>query len=266
MSCDDLLRRLAEGANLDAAAQEHLANCPNCREILAWASDAQAFQDKPDLQRLGRIQQQITAQWRPVKPIASNATILIALLLLFLFLAAGASALIGNFGLRALHPLQMFIYYGGLALGTALTASIVVQLMVPGSKVRFNPRFLIPTIAAMIVLIIVLLFPNFNSAFLHGGMRCFWNGIAAAVIAGLLFATVLRRMFPSAPVAAGGSIGFLAGLCGVTVLALHCSVLVSVHILVWHFGVLILSTLGGAFIGYIIQWAGQKNLLAYRNS
>jgi hypothetical protein len=266
MNCDELLHRLADGARLDSAAQEHLANCPNCQEILAWASGAQAAGEKPDSQRLKRIQQQITGQWRPVKPIASNATLLISLLLLFLFLAAGATALTGPFGVRALHPLQMFVYYGGLALGTALTARVVVQLMVPGSKARFNPRFMIPAIAAMIVLVVVLLFPNFDSVFLHGGMRCFWTGIAAAAIAGLLFATLLRRMFPTAPVVAAATIGFFAGLCGVTVLALHCPVLVSTHILVWHFGVLILSTLSGAFIGYITEWVSQKNLLAYRNS
>jgi hypothetical protein len=265
MNCDDLLRSLAEGAGLDAAGQEHLANCPNCREILAWASNSQPFQDKPDSQRVGRIQHEITARWRPVKPIASNATIIGSLLLLFLFLAIGAVLLIGYFAVHALHPLQMFIYYGGLAAGTALAAAIVVQFMVPGSKVRFNPGFIIPAIAVAIVAIIVVLFPNFNSAYLHGGMGCFRNGIVAALVAGLLFATVLRRMFPTAPVAAAASIGFFAGLCGVTVLALHCPVPASTHILVWHLGVLIVSTLGGAFIGYITQWVSQKNLLAYRN-
>jgi len=50
------------------------------------------------------------------------------------------------------------------------------------------------------------------------------------------------------------------------VLALGCSFLVSPHILVWHFGVLVVTTIGGALIGYITEWVSQKNLLAYRNS
>lgn len=266
MNCDDLLRRIAEGATLESAAREHLDNCPGCREILALTAEARGFDEKPDPERIGRIQRQMTSRWRPVKPIASNGTLVASLLLLFLLLAVGAAFVIGYFGVHALGPLQMIVYYGGLAVGTALAASVVVQFMVPGAKVRWNPRFIIPAIALMIVAIIVLLFPNFNSAFLHGGMRCFWNGITAAALAGLLFATVLRRMFPTAPVAAAASIGFFAGLCGVTVLALHCPVLVSAHILVWHFGVLVVSTLGGALIGYITEWVSQKNLLAYRNS
>jgi hypothetical protein len=266
MNCDDLLHRLSEGAKLDAAAQQHLAHCPGCREILAWATQTQASKETPDPQRLGRIQQQMTAHWRPVKPIASNTTLFISLLLLFLLLAICAVLLIGYFALRAIHPLQMVIYYGGLAVGAALAAAVVVQFMVPGSKIRFNPRLIMPAIGIAIVAIVIVLFPNFNSAYWHGGLACFRSGMAAAVVAGVLFATVLRRMFPTAPVAAAASIGFFAGLCGVTVLAMHCALFASPHILVWHFGVLVVSTLAGAFIGYITEWVSQKNLLAYRNS
>lgn len=265
MNCDDLLRRIAEGRALDAEAKQHLAQCPDCEALLAWQSSVQVTAT-PSPERLAEIEKQITRHWHPVRRIPSNTTLVLALLALFFALAIGAPALLGYFALHALRPFQMALYYGALAIGTAGAAIVVVQLMIPGSKVRLNPRIAIPAIAVVIVSIVALLFPNFNAAYLHGGMRCFWNGLIAAGIAAILFATVLRRLFPSAPVTAAAAIGFFAGLCGVTVLALHCPVLVSIHILFWHLGVLVVSTLAGAIIGYITEWVSPKNLVAYRNS
>src|SRR3954449_12225156 len=105
MNCDELLRRFAENQPLDASAQAHLAGCPNCAEILTWASAAHEFREKPDPEHLARIRGQITSDWRPIKPIASNLTILIWLLLLFLFLTIGAALLTGYVAIHALHPL-----------------------------------------------------------------------------------------------------------------------------------------------------------------
>jgi hypothetical protein len=262
MNCSDLIRRLVEGSLSDPPAQEHLAGCAHCREMLAsWDS-----KDGPDQAHLARIQQQITSRWRPVKPIASIATLLVVLLLLFFASTVGVAALLGNFALRALGPWQLVIYFGGLSLCAAFTAALVAPLMVPGARTRLDPRYTIPALAVVIVTLIALLFPNFNTAFLHGGDQCFWTGLTAAAVAALLFTTFLRRTLPSSPVVAGASVGFLAGLCGVTVLALHCAFLAATHILVWHFGVLVVATLAGAIAGYVVQWVSQKNMLAYRNS
>jgi hypothetical protein len=262
MNCSDFIRRLTDGSSPDAPLRDHLSGCANCREMLAtWDSN-----DRPDPARIASIQREIVSRWRPVKPIASGATLLLALLLLFFAFSIGAPALIGFLSLHRLTPWRMAIYYSGLALCATAAAVVVVQFMVPGAKTRLNPRYTTLLIGIAMVGAVLLLFPNFSTAFFATGIACFCTGSIAAAVAALLFATVLRRTFPSTPVAASAAIGFFAGLCGVSVLALHCGYLNTPHILVWHFGVLVVATLGGVFVGYLAEWLGRKKFLAYRNS
>jgi hypothetical protein len=60
----------------------------------------------------------------------------------------------------------------------------------------------------------------------------------------------------------GAAIGGLAGLIGLSVLEMNCSNLNVFHILVWHWGVVLLSSGVGALLGaaveYIQQWRSQK--------
>jgi hypothetical protein len=262
MNCSDFIRRLTDGSSPDAPLRDHLSSCVDCREMLAaWDSN-----DRPDPARIAGIQREIVSRWRPVKPIASVATLLLALLLLFFAFSIGAPALIGFLSVHRLTPWRMAIYYSGLASCATAAAVVVVQFMVPGAKTRLNPRSTILMIAIAMVAAILLLFPNFDTAFFATGMGCFCTGSVAAAVAALLFATVLRRTFPSTPVAASAAIGFFAGLCGVSVLALHCAYLNTPHILVWHFGVLVVATFGGALVGYITEFVSRKKFMTYRNS
>ena len=76
-------------------------------------------------------------------------------------------------------------------------------------------------------------------------------GLLAAVPAACMSGLLLRRGFAVNPVAAGLAGGALAGLCGVTMLELHCPNFQALHVLVWHTAVLP----GSAALGALVGWA-----------
>jgi hypothetical protein len=71
----------------------------------------------------------------------------------------------------------------------------------------------------------------------------------AALLSGLL----LQRGLAVNPVAAGFLGGALAGLCGVTMLELHCANSQALHVLVWHTGVVPVSAAVGAQVGWALR-------------
>ena len=76
-----------------------------------------------------------------------------------------------------------------------------------------------------------------------------------------LFWLVVRRGAIIHPKLMGAAIGRLAGLTGLSVLAMNCSNLNVFHILVWHWGVVLLTSgpaLFGAGVEYIQRWRGHK--------
>jgi hypothetical protein len=64
---------------------------------------------------------------------------------------------------------------------------------------------------------------------------------------------LLRRGFAVNPVAAGLAGGALAGLCGVTMLELHCANFQALHILVWHTAVLPVVAAAGALVAWTLR-------------
>jgi hypothetical protein len=83
------------------------------------------------------------------------------------------------------------------------------------------------------------------------------NGLTYSIPAAVLFWLILRRGALLYPKLIGANAGGLAGLAGLSVLEVNCPNLNVLHILVWHAGVVMVGSLGGAILGTAvesIQW------------
>jgi hypothetical protein len=80
------------------------------------------------------------------------------------------------------------------------------------------------------------------------------NGLTYSVPAALLFWLLLRRGAILCPKIIGAAAGGLAGLIGLSVLEVNCPNLNIFHVLVWHWGVVLISSLAGALIGAAAEY------------
>jgi hypothetical protein len=70
----------------------------------------------------------------------------------------------------------------------------------------------------------------------------------------LLFWLLVRRGAILFPKLIGAAAGGLAGLIGLSVLEMNCSNLDVYHILVWHGGVVVISSVAGALLGATVEY------------
>ena len=95
--------------------------------------------------------------------------------------------------------------------------------------------------------------------FISAGLACLMTGLAVAVPAALLSGLLLHRGFAVNSLAAGLVGGALAGLCGVTLLELHCTNFQGPHVLVWHTAVVPVSAAAGALLGWALRTIGRRS-------
>jgi hypothetical protein len=102
--------------------------------------------------------------------------------------------------------------------------------------------------------------PHQQPTYVGSGLACMKNGLTYSIPAGLLF-WLLVRCDPL-PETYRAAVGGLAGLAGLSVLEIDCPNLNVFHILVWHWGVALISSAAGALFGaaveYIERWRSQK--------
>jgi hypothetical protein len=258
VNCSEVCSMLAEGSTPGPEAQAHMGECKICSALAARIPVSYETADPATVQRYKEL---VGRGLTRVRPIASERQLTFLFAGLFLCFSVCATMPVGFYGLHALAPAQMALYFAVLFVGGLFAASAVVQEMIPGSRRYLNPRVMFLVEACALIATVLLLFHSFqvSRSFLQG-RACLTFGGECAVAISVLFAFVLKDGWFVAPVRAGSVTGFLAGLSGVAVLAMHCSVLTTPHILVWHIGVLPLSTLGGALIGLAIQkYRGLRN-------
>ena len=121
----------------------------------------------------------------------------------------------------------------------------------PGSRRRFTSRGLLLIAGLGLGAVLALCFRDYQTTrFIHAGLVCLAIGLLHAIVAGLLGWLVLRRGFAVNAVSAGLAAGTFAGLSGVAMLELHCANFQAAHVLVWHLGVLLVSSGLGALCGW----------------
>lgn len=247
-------RQADPGAPLSAAAQLHMETCARCR-LLYGRTGAGSADVTVSAEALSATRQALTAGLQPVQPVRSAAATAALLCLVFLFLAIPLIALSHAGGFRVMRWWQMTPMAALFAVCGILLCLSVAWQMVPGRLQRISGNNLLALLAAAFVAGAALFFPwRMPEEFVRSGLRCLLEGTAMALPAMALFALVLRRGAPVAPVTLGRTAGTLAGLLGVTVLQFTCPLQQTLHLTVWHGGILLVMAMAGAALG---QYAGR---------
>ena len=267
MTCrdmDDVFSSHTENSALEPQSAAHLVHCARCRSLAHLLDEVNAGDGvRPSDSQLLRIQTGIAAGLKPVRPLPQSRIFLFAHAIIFLFVAVGGAHLLGTNGWHALTIAQRAAVFMTLAASSVLLAISMVRQMVPGSKHAIAPATLPLAIFAALMLMMATTFRwNQESDFIAGGLMCLKNGLAYAIPAAFLLWLTLRRGAILFPKLMGATAGGLAGLIGLSVLEVNCPNLNVFHILVWHAGVVLISSLGGALVGALAEFIersiGQK--------
>jgi hypothetical protein len=217
---------------------------------------------EPSETQLKDIQVRIARNLEPVQPLAPPRFFLLACAIIFLCGVAVGAMPFGMNGWDALNVAQRIAIYAALAASALLMATSVVSQMSPGNKHALCPATLpIGILTALLLIIAVTFRAQREAAFVVNGLTCLRNGLTNSIPAGFLFWLLLRRGAILYPRLIGAAAGGLAGLVGLSVLELNCPNLNAFHILVWHWGVVFISTVAGALLGAAVEYAEE-----WRNS
>lgn len=238
----------APRSSLSEQVHRHLEQCEHCRTLYDWATrSVPPAPSSPEL--YGRIESAIQASLQRVSPRPSARVIACEFGTAFLLFAIPAAAMMGLGGLEKMNVFQLMAITAVLALGAVLLALSLAWQITPGSLRRISARGAVNILVAGFMVGVVFLFPwHTPEAFLARGWPCLKVGLMMALPAGLLFWLVARRGAPLDMKALGGTLGAISGLLGVSVLQFHCNRQEAEHLLFWHGGVLLVSTVAGVLI------------------
>jgi hypothetical protein len=265
MTCrdiDDLMSSAPGNPVRTPEAIEHLAKCGDCRALIRVLYEDGKLAPPPQTQ-LNRIQARIIENLKPVRPLAPSRFFLFACAIFFFCIVGIGVTPFGMNGWSALSVPQKVAIFATLATSAGMLAVSTVGQMVPGSKYALAPATLPIEILAVLVIVFAAAFrPREETAFVASGLACMKNGLTYSIPAAFLFWLMVRRGAILYPKLMGAAIGGLAGLIGLSVLEMNCSNLNLFHILVWHWGVVLLSSGTGALLGagveYIQRLRGPK--------
>jgi hypothetical protein len=250
---DDVIGSWSGDSGLEPQHAKHLTHCGRCRALTALLDNTDVgFHLSERLLR--RMQAGILEDLKPVRPLPPPRILLLACLIVLLSVVAVGALLLGTTGWNVLNMLQRTAVFAALAVSAVLLANSVVRQIVPGSKHAFAPATLPIAILVSLMLVIVATFRSQReSAFILGGLACMKNGLLFSVAAAFLLWLILRRGALLLPKLIGAAAGGLACLSGLSVLEVNCPNLNVFHILVWHGGVVVFGSLGGALVGAAVE-------------
>jgi Negative regulator of sigma F len=202
---------------------------------------------------LERIADSIRPPLQPVRPLPPTWMLTGGLALICAAVAFAGAAGTGFGGIEKLGVVQRVLVFSTLSILVWIVGREFVAELIPGSQRRVSPRVL-PAIASVALLgLFALLFRNYRTDhFFSSGIACLLTGFLLAIPAAFLSWLLLRRGFAVSSVSAGLVGGVLAGLCGVTMLELHCVNFQALHVLVWHTAVVPVSAAAGALVGWAL--------------
>jgi hypothetical protein len=256
---EELDRQFAgRSSQLPLAVEKHLDECERCRTLytdLAEELPADNFSHQVEHQIVQTIQRSL----KPVSELGSTAAIAAKLVIVFLLISAAIISRMKIAGLEVMNLPQVIGISTILFFGIALLALSLAWQMRPGSLRRITEWASVGILAAGLLVGIVVLFSwKTPEAFVVRGWQCLRAGLALAVPVAFVFWFLVQRGAPLGLRSLGGTLGAIAGLLGVTVLQYTCDLQNVGHLLVWHGGVLVLSTLAGALIGDCLSHFGPR--------
>ncbi len=247
MNCRDIVRILASGRELNAAAREHVSSCPRCRALLdAMAVPAPA----PELseESLERFTRGVTTDLRPVQPLRPARYGILFLAFAALAVVAGV-LLLGVRGWRLATPLQEVWIIPALAVMAVVVPGALARLMLPGSLLRIPLTNLLAAMVCWFALAAPVIYPvRMYPTFAKSAIACLFIGLAFAVAVALATWITLRRGFVTSPRLAALAAGALGGMSSLALQVIYCPHLDTGHFAIAHFGSFFLATMLGALL------------------
>jgi hypothetical protein len=260
MTCkdmDDVITSRSKDSALPPEAAEHIGRCERCREVMRVLVQGPGIR-RPSDSGVKLIHASLLRDLRPVRPLSPYSVSLGGFAISFLAVTIVGTIQLHAYGWRVLSLSQKTVVFASLALGACALALSMARQMRPGSKYSVSPN-LLP--AGTLLLVAVTMSAVFHSreesAFVSRGLLCLSAGLKYAIPGAVLTWLWLRRGAAQSPKLMGATAGGFAGLIGVTVLEVHCPNLNLYHILLWHSGVLLISTFGGLALGAAVEVIGR---------
>jgi hypothetical protein len=208
---------------------------------------------------LKHIADSITPSLRPVRPLLPTWALTGGLALVCAAVAVAAAAGIGFHGFEELTLSSRVQIFSALGILVCAAGRELVSQLIPGSRRGLSGGKFLTVVSMALLGVFTYVFRDYHTDhFISAGVACLLTGLLLAVPAALLSWLLLRRGFPVNSIAAGLAGGTLAGLCGVTVLELHCANFQALHILVWHTAVVPASAAAGALTGWALRSIGAR--------
>jgi hypothetical protein len=210
-------------------------------------------QASPDPARVARIRKSFAESAAPVRPLPSNASMMLAAVAVFTALAIVLAAPLGFPGFLAMSTADRVADYTTILLLAAVLSGGLAEQTIPGSRRAIHPGAAVLAAILLLSLTAALRFPEFAmNNFVVRGIPCLRAGLICAIPGGILAWAAMRRGFVTNPAPAGIAGGAFAGLVGVAVLALHCPIFNAGHIIAWHLGALAIASLTGGILARAI--------------
>ena len=255
MTCrdiDNLMTTAPGNSARNPQVMEHLGDCGGCRALVSAMGEG-GEQTAPLETNLKRIEARIVKTLKPVRPLAPSRFFLFACAIIFLCVVAIGAMPFGMAGWGALSLAQRAGIFAALTASALLLAVSMVGQMAPASKYALAPAALpIVILTALFIVLAVAFHPRAEPAFADG-LVCMKNGLTYAILGGVLFWALVWRGAMLNPKLIGAAAGGLAGLTGLTVLEINCPNLNVFHILVWHWGVVLISSCAGVLLGAVVE-------------
>jgi Negative regulator of sigma F len=240
-------------AGLPDDVGRHLQACPRCRALYTWMAAEPPLAQVPRA-LAARITHSLVASLEPVQPLPPVPVSVIQILAVFGVLAMTLVLVMGTAGANRMTVLELLAMAALFATGVCLFAVSLAWHMRPGSYRRVSATALLGAFGIGLLLGMALLFPwQSSAAFVAEGWPCLLGGLGMAVPGALLLWLVVRRGAPLSFTAMGATLGATAGLLGVTVLQFKCPHQQASHLLVWHAGVLAITTGMGILLGRVAE-------------
>ncbi len=210
--------------------------------------------ERPDPERLNWIRQTLLTDMRPVRALPSDNILTAVVFACILLFSIFATIPFGFLAVPSFTAYQKLLLYPAIAGCAAFCSAAVVGQMIPGSSRNWQPSIPILCSAITLAAIASIVFGDFGlTSFVPRGIPCLRLGVTIAALAFALVCAFLRKGLVTSWLRAGAIGGGLAGLAGVSVLALHCPIQNAPHVLVWHLGVIVASGLGGLLFGSMLD-------------
>jgi len=218
-----------------------------------WEAKTRAlWNEQPRQETIAQIERELSASLKPVRPLPSNRVLVLVWLGIFVAVSVLGAIPVGFNGFQALSPTRKLLLYAVVGASAVLIARCVVEQMIPGLKRVISPGLAVALPILSLGILTPLMFPNFDMSGFGQGMVCLRLGLLCAAPFGVLAWLLMRRGFLTSPMMAAILGGGFAGLAGIGVLALHCAIFNASHILVWHLGVIAITTAAGAITGLML--------------